>query len=77
MRYFDQCCFFYNLVIFFTNAKDLLTKLMKTIGKEKTGLKVLETVVTDIPGFGTDLAEVSVTPVACAVVGYTEGCDVM
>ena len=40
------------------NAQELITKLMKTIGNEKKGLRVLHTNVTDIPGFGTDLAEV-------------------
>lgn len=45
-------------VLFVSNAKELLTKLMKTIFDEKNGLRILESKVTDIPGFGTDFAEV-------------------
>lgn len=35
----------------------MLSKLLKSFGNEKQGLKVLNSSVTDLPGFGTELAE--------------------
>lgn len=48
-------------IIFLSNPKDVLSKLMKTFGSEKKGLRILKSSVTDIPGFGTDLAEVVIS----------------